>query len=205
MAFTASSFRVTEEDWLSETDLTGPHSFFWMFLLLLKELIIIFLFLWLYTYYYFTILLLFTVSPHLVYDLFPLTHFWHLVAKDMQCKVSDMPLPRYKRNWPITCDLSDSWAVLRGAFLFFVGYICSYQSIKSKSHSMQAFSLFFLCVFFCFFFVVVVCLFWFCIGCSFSILIWWSIISWITKNIQNMYVVKTTDLNSIYGNYKVIR
>ena len=44
MAFTASSFRVTEEDWLSETDPSGPHSFFWMFLLLLKELIIIFLF-----------------------------------------------------------------------------------------------------------------------------------------------------------------
>ena len=44
MAFIASSFRVTEEDWLSETDLSGPHSFFWMFLLLLKELIIIFLF-----------------------------------------------------------------------------------------------------------------------------------------------------------------
>ena len=44
MAFTASSFRVTEEDWLSETDLSGPHSFFGIFLLLLKELIIIFLF-----------------------------------------------------------------------------------------------------------------------------------------------------------------
>ena len=44
MAFTACSFRVTEEDWLSETDLSGPHTFFWMFLLLLKELIIIFLF-----------------------------------------------------------------------------------------------------------------------------------------------------------------
>ena len=44
MAFTASSFRVTEEDWLSETDLSGPHFFFWMFLLLLKELIIISLF-----------------------------------------------------------------------------------------------------------------------------------------------------------------
>ena len=44
MAFTASSFRFTEEDWLSETDLSDPHSFFLMFLLLLKELIIIFLF-----------------------------------------------------------------------------------------------------------------------------------------------------------------
>ena len=44
MAFTASSFRVTEEDWLSETDLSGPRSFFWKFLLLLKELIIIFVF-----------------------------------------------------------------------------------------------------------------------------------------------------------------
>ena len=32
------------EDWLSKTDLSGPHSFFWMFLPLLKELIIIFLF-----------------------------------------------------------------------------------------------------------------------------------------------------------------
>ena len=44
MTFSASSFRVTVEDWLSETDLSGPCSFFWMFLLLLKELIIIFLF-----------------------------------------------------------------------------------------------------------------------------------------------------------------
>ena len=43
MAFSASSFRATEEDWLSETDLSGPHSFLWMFLLLLKELISIFL------------------------------------------------------------------------------------------------------------------------------------------------------------------
>ena len=37
MAFSASSFRVTEEDWLSEKDLSGPHTFFSMFLLLLKE------------------------------------------------------------------------------------------------------------------------------------------------------------------------
>ena len=44
MAFSASSLRATGEDWLSETDLSGPHSFFWMFLQLLKELIIIFLF-----------------------------------------------------------------------------------------------------------------------------------------------------------------
>ena len=43
LAFIASSFRVTEEDWLSETDLSGPPSFFWMFSLLLKELIFIFL------------------------------------------------------------------------------------------------------------------------------------------------------------------
>ena len=42
MAFSVSSVRVTEEDWLSETDLSGPHYFFWTFLLLLKELIIIF-------------------------------------------------------------------------------------------------------------------------------------------------------------------
>ena len=44
MALSASSFWVTEEDWLSETDLSDPHSFFWVFLLLLKELIITFLF-----------------------------------------------------------------------------------------------------------------------------------------------------------------
>ena len=45
LAFIASSFRVTEEDWLSETDLSGPPSFFCMFSLLLKELIFIF-FIW---------------------------------------------------------------------------------------------------------------------------------------------------------------
>ena len=28
LAFIASSSRVTEEDWLSETDLSGPRSFF---------------------------------------------------------------------------------------------------------------------------------------------------------------------------------
>ena len=46
MAFTAiaSSFRVTEKDWLSETDLSGTTSFFWMFSLLLEELNFIFLF-----------------------------------------------------------------------------------------------------------------------------------------------------------------
>ena len=44
LAFIASSLRVTEEDWLSEADLSGPSSFFWMFSLLLKELIFIFLF-----------------------------------------------------------------------------------------------------------------------------------------------------------------
>ena len=41
LAFIASSFRVTEEDWLSETDLYVPPSFFWMFSLLLKELLFI--------------------------------------------------------------------------------------------------------------------------------------------------------------------
>ena len=41
LAFIASSFRVTEEDWLSETDLCCPRSFFWMFSLLFKELIFI--------------------------------------------------------------------------------------------------------------------------------------------------------------------
>ena len=35
---------VTEEDCLSETDLSGPPSFFWMLSLLLKELIFIFVF-----------------------------------------------------------------------------------------------------------------------------------------------------------------
>ena len=44
LAFIASSFRVTEEDCLSETDLSGPPSFFSMFSLFLKELIFIFLF-----------------------------------------------------------------------------------------------------------------------------------------------------------------
>ena len=42
LAFIASSFRVTEEDRLSETDLSGPPSFFLMFSLLFKELIFIF-------------------------------------------------------------------------------------------------------------------------------------------------------------------
>ena len=36
--------QVTEEDWLSKTDLSCPHFFFWMLQLLLKDLIIIFLF-----------------------------------------------------------------------------------------------------------------------------------------------------------------
>ena len=42
LAFIASSFRVTKEDWLSKTDLSGPPSFFLMFSLLLKELIFLF-------------------------------------------------------------------------------------------------------------------------------------------------------------------
>ena len=32
--------------------------------------------------------------------------------------VPDIPLHRYKRNWPITCGLPETWAVLCGAFLF---------------------------------------------------------------------------------------
>ena len=44
LAYIASSFRVTEEDRLSEIDLSGPPSLFWMFSLLLKELIFIFSF-----------------------------------------------------------------------------------------------------------------------------------------------------------------
>ena len=32
--------------------------------------------------------------------------------------VPGIPLHRYKRNWPITCDLSESRSVLRGAFHF---------------------------------------------------------------------------------------
>ena len=43
LAFIASSLNVTQEDWLSETDLSGPPSVFWMFSLLLKVLIFIFL------------------------------------------------------------------------------------------------------------------------------------------------------------------
>ena len=31
LAFIVSSVRVTEEDWLSETDLSGPPYFFWVF------------------------------------------------------------------------------------------------------------------------------------------------------------------------------
>ena len=44
LAFIASSFRGTEEDWLSETDLSGPPSSFRMFSLPLMELVFIFLF-----------------------------------------------------------------------------------------------------------------------------------------------------------------
>ena len=43
LAFIASTFRVTEENLLLETDLSGPPSSFLMFSLLLKELIYIFL------------------------------------------------------------------------------------------------------------------------------------------------------------------
>ena len=42
LAFIASSFRVAEENWLSKIDLSGPPSFFWNVLLLLKELIFTF-------------------------------------------------------------------------------------------------------------------------------------------------------------------
>ena len=42
LAFVANSFSVSEEDWLSETDLSDPPSSFRMFSLLLKELIFIF-------------------------------------------------------------------------------------------------------------------------------------------------------------------
>ena len=42
LAFIANSLRVTDEDLLFEIDLYGPLSFFYMFLLLLKELLFIF-------------------------------------------------------------------------------------------------------------------------------------------------------------------
>ena len=35
--------------------------------------------------------------------------------------VPDIPLHRYKRNWPITCDLPESLSVLRVAFLILSG------------------------------------------------------------------------------------
>ena len=35
--------------------------------------------------------------------------------------VTGIPLHRYRRNWPVTCDIPGSRAVLRGAFLFLLG------------------------------------------------------------------------------------
>ena len=45
------------------------------------------------------------------------------LQKTCDASVTDIPLHWYKLNWPITCDLPESWTVLSGAFLFFVGYM----------------------------------------------------------------------------------
>ena len=64
-----------------------------------------------------------------LYNLTPtlfMTNFlWHdfdVILQNLKtcdAAVPGIPLHWYKLNWPITCDLPESWTVLSGAFLFF--------------------------------------------------------------------------------------
>ena len=53
-----------------------------------------------------------------VYGQYLLTHFDPWLRMMLNDAVIDIHLHRYKRNCSVTCDLSDGWFVLRGAFLF---------------------------------------------------------------------------------------
>ena len=64
---------------------------------------------------------LYNLTPTLFMTNFLNHNFDARLQKTCDATVHDIPLHWYKLNWPITCDLPQSWTVLSGAFLFLSG------------------------------------------------------------------------------------
>ena len=66
--------------------------------------------------------------------LFRANFLWHnfdaRLQKTCDAAVPGIPLHLYKLNWPITCELPESWIGLSGAFLFLSGiHVCNLQTL----------------------------------------------------------------------------
>ena len=78
-------------------------------------------------------------GPHLVHDQFSLnTISTPDCKKTCNAAVPDIPLPCYKLNWLIPCDIPESWTVLSGAFLFCQVYILAHMQNLSDTRKLNA-------------------------------------------------------------------
>ena len=66
-------------------------------------------------------------DPLLIHDQFSITHLETWPQKMCNATVTDIPL---KRNLHFTCDISESRADLRGAFLVLLGICAQFKSGK---------------------------------------------------------------------------
>ena len=73
----------------------------------------------------------YNLTPTLFMTDFLKHNFDAILQKMYDATVHNIPLHWYKLNWPIPCDIPESWIVLSGAFLFLSG-ICALGHLLGK-------------------------------------------------------------------------